>query len=35
MMVEGLARLAELRRRQGRLEEAAALFEQVPVHPLA
>lgn len=31
---EGIARLAELRRRQGRLDEAAALFRQVEVRPL-
>ncbi len=35
MMVEGIVRLAELRRRQGRLEEAAALFGQAEAHPLA
>jgi LuxR family maltose regulon positive regulatory protein len=32
---EGIVRLAELRRRQGRLEEAAQLFEGVEPHPLA
>jgi LuxR family maltose regulon positive regulatory protein len=32
---EGIVRLAELRRRQGRLAEAAALFEEVEPHPLA
>jgi ATP/maltotriose-dependent transcriptional regulator MalT len=32
---EGIVRLAELRRRQGRLEESAALFEEVQPHPLA
>jgi LuxR family transcriptional regulator, maltose regulon positive regulatory protein len=34
-MAEAIVRLAELRRRQGRLGEAAALFEQVDGHPLA
>jgi ATP/maltotriose-dependent transcriptional regulator MalT len=34
MAAEGIARLAELRRRQGRLEEAAALFQQADGHPL-
>ena len=33
--VEGTARLGELRRRQGRLDEAAALFADTPGHPLA
>jgi LuxR family maltose regulon positive regulatory protein len=33
--VEALARLGELRRRQGRYEEAAALLEKVPFHPKA
>lgn len=33
--VEALVRLGELRRRQGRLGEAADLFEQAPEHPLA
>lgn len=32
---EATVRLAELRRRQGRLDEAASLFEQVGWHPLA
>ena len=32
MTGEALVRLAELRRRQGRLAEAAALFEQLPPH---
>ncbi|MGH9174921.1 MAG: LuxR C-terminal-related transcriptional regulator, partial [Vicinamibacterales bacterium] len=32
---EGIARLGELRRLQGRLDEAAALFDRVPAHPLA
>ena len=32
---ESILRLAELRRRQGRLEEAVALFEQAPGHPRA
>jgi LuxR family maltose regulon positive regulatory protein len=32
---EGIVRLAELRRRQGRLEESRALFEEVEPHPLA
>lgn len=35
MAVEGLVRLAELRRRQGRREEAAELFRRVELHPLA
>jgi DNA-binding CsgD family transcriptional regulator len=35
MTSEGLARLAELRRRQGRLDEAAELFEQAGSHPIA
>lgn len=34
-MAEATVRLAELRRRQGRLSEAASLFEQVDGHPLA
>jgi hypothetical protein len=33
LAVEGLARLAELRRRQGRLVEAAALFRQIESQP--
>lgn len=32
---DALARLGELRRRQGRLEEANDLFKQVPTHPQA
>jgi ATP/maltotriose-dependent transcriptional regulator MalT len=35
MTADGLVRLAELRRRQGRLVEAASLFEQSEPHPLA
>ncbi len=35
MTGEGLVRLGELRRRQGKLEEAMALFERVAGHPLA
>jgi len=35
MQADGLVRLAELRRRQGRLVEAAALFEQSEPHALA
>ncbi|HZJ71877.1 MAG TPA: helix-turn-helix transcriptional regulator, partial [Planctomycetota bacterium] len=35
MTAEGTVRLAELRRRQGRLDEAAALFERSEPHPLA
>ncbi len=35
MTPEGLVRHAELRRRQGRLDEAAAMFEQAEPHPLA
>jgi LuxR family maltose regulon positive regulatory protein len=34
MAVEGLVRLAELRRCQGRLEEASALLEQLDDHPV-
>ncbi len=33
--MEGVARLGELRRRQGRLDEAASLFAQAHEHPLA
>lgn len=33
--VEGIVRLAELRRRQGRLDEAEALFARAELHPLA
>jgi DNA-binding NarL/FixJ family response regulator len=35
MTADGLVRLAELRRRQGRLAEAAAMFQQAEHHPLA
>jgi ATP/maltotriose-dependent transcriptional regulator MalT len=35
MTAEGTVRLGELRRRQGRLDEAAALFERSEPHPLA
>ena len=35
MTADGLVRLAELRRRQGRLVEASSLFEQAGHHPLA
>src|SRR5262245_23586599 len=35
MTADGLVRLAELRRRQGQLVEAASLFEQAGAHPLA
>jgi DNA-binding NarL/FixJ family response regulator len=35
MTADGLVRLAELRRRQGRLVEAASMFEQAGHHPLA
>lgn len=35
MTTDGLARLGELRRRQGRLEEAASLFDRSGAHPLA
>ena len=35
MTGEGLVRLGELRRRQGKLDEAMALFERVGSHPLA
>jgi ATP/maltotriose-dependent transcriptional regulator MalT len=35
MTGEGLVRLGELRRRQGRLDEAMALFERAGSHPLA
>lgn len=35
LAADGVARLGELRRRQGRLEEAAGLFERAEPHPLA
>jgi DNA-binding NarL/FixJ family response regulator len=35
MTADGIVRLAELRRRQGRLVEAASLFAQAEHHPLA
>ena len=35
MTSDGLARLGELRRRQGRLDEAASLFERGGAHPIA
>ena len=35
MTTDGLARLGELRRRQGRLDEAASLFDRSGGHPLA
>ncbi len=35
MTADGVVRLAELRRRQGRLVEASSLFEQAGHHPLA
>jgi len=35
MCGEGQSRLGELRRRQGRLDEAAVLFEEAGAHPLA
>ena len=35
MAAEAVVRLGELRRRQGRLDEAAETFEQVAEHPLA
>jgi LuxR family transcriptional regulator, maltose regulon positive regulatory protein len=35
MTGEGLVRLGELRRRQGKLDEAMALFDRVAAHPLA
>jgi DNA-binding NarL/FixJ family response regulator len=35
MTGEGLVRLGELRRRQGKLDEAMALFDRVASHPLA
>jgi LuxR family transcriptional regulator, maltose regulon positive regulatory protein len=35
MGFEAVVRLAELRRRQGRLEEASALFHEVEFHPFA
>lgn len=34
MAVEGIVRLADLRRRQGRLEEADALLRRLDMHPL-
>jgi hypothetical protein len=34
MAAEGIARLAELRRRQGRIEEARALLDRLDSHPL-
>jgi ATP/maltotriose-dependent transcriptional regulator MalT len=35
MTTDGLARLGELRRRQGRLDEAASLFDRCGAHPIA
>jgi tetratricopeptide (TPR) repeat protein len=35
MTTEGLTRIGELRRRQGRLDEAAALFDRSGAHPIA
>jgi len=35
MTTDGLARLGELRRRQGRFDEATALFERSSAHPIA
>ena len=35
MTIDGLARLGELRRRQGLLDEAATLFERSGAHPVA
>ena len=35
MTGEGLVRLGELRRRQGKLDEAMSLFDRVSAHPLA
>ena len=35
MTTDGLARLGELRRRQGRLDEAASLFDRSGGHPIA
>ena len=35
MTGEGLARLGELRRRQGKLDEAIALFDRAGAHPMA
>jgi len=35
MTGEGLARLGELRRRQGKLDEAVALFDRAGAHPMA
>lgn len=34
MAAEGIARLAELRRRQGRVDEAHALLDRLDIHPL-
>jgi ATP/maltotriose-dependent transcriptional regulator MalT len=35
MTADGVARLGELRRRQGRLDEAASLFDRSGLHPIA
>src|SRR5262249_25526798 len=35
MTIDGLARLGELRRRQGRLDQAAARFDRSGAHPIA
>jgi len=35
MTTDGLARLGELRRRQGRIDEATALFDRSGAHPIA
>ncbi len=35
MKTDGLARLGELRRRQGRIDEATALFDRSGAHPIA
>ena len=35
MTADGRARLGELRRRQGRLDEAASLFDRSGAHPIA